>query len=98
MPDYIHGDFEWNIDKDLKNIAKHGIAFMEATRVFDLENYYSEPYLHKSGEIRGFCISVLGSSEITVIYTMRGTRKRLMSARRASNEERLLFYRNRGRK
>lgn len=88
MPTFIFGNFEWDSDKDLKNIEKHNISFCDAVNVFHLDRYISEPYLHKTGEMRSFCVSILEGVEVTVVFTWRGERIRLISARRASNEER----------
>lgn len=33
-----HNTFEWDINKNKSNIEKHGIAFEDASRVFDDDN------------------------------------------------------------
>ncbi len=96
MPTFLYGNFEWDEDKEQKNIEKHNISFRDAMAVFHLDRYTSEPYLHKTGEMRSFCVTILEEVGVTVVYTWRGERIRIISARRASNEERE-YYRNRSR-
>ena len=30
MPTVVHGDFEWDADKAIQNVAKHGVSFEDA--------------------------------------------------------------------
>ena len=91
MVTIIDGDFEWDSNKNLANINKHNISFEEAIGIFYLDRYISESYPHSSGEVRTFCTGVLDEVEITVVYTWRGLRIRIISARRASYEERQYY-------
>jgi uncharacterized DUF497 family protein len=71
---------------------KHGVSFEEATAVFD------DPYaLHKldaapSGvELRFHILGRISIGMVEVVYTQRGDRARLISARRASRHERRFY-------
>ena len=79
--------FEWDENKRLKNIAKHGIDFIDALDVF-LEPHLDEP-LSYPHEARRKALGPIGDRLVAVIYTWRGTSIRIISARRArANEQR----------
>ncbi len=91
MPTVIHGDFEWDSEKNESNALKHGIRFEEAIVVFTEDHYIGLPIVHRSGETRYFSIGLLEEKEITVFYTWREPRRRIISARRARHEEREIY-------
>ncbi|HIE26863.1 TPA: BrnT family toxin [Candidatus Poribacteria bacterium] len=82
-------EFEWDENKNLKNIKKHGISFKRATKIFISGNvleWIDDRYDY--GEER---IIALGRSEriiLYVVYTWRGNARRIISARRATKNER----------
>lgn len=87
--------FEWDDNKEQINIAKHGIDFTTAARVFEDENrleLYDEAHSDTEdryitiGEINGVAIVVF------VVYTERGDAIRLISARKATKQERRAYY------
>ena len=89
IEDYI---VEWDDNKNEKNFRKHGIYFEDAARIFLDENrieYFDE--LHSNFEER---IKVIGLVDevLTVIYTERGEKIRLISARLATKKEEALYY------
>ena len=85
-------EFEWDETKDLQNLIKHGVQFRLASRVFRDPfriEYYDET--HSLMEDRYITIG-LADSVLTVVYTERGRRVRLISARKATKEEREVYY------
>ncbi|MBW4532685.1 MAG: BrnT family toxin [Pleurocapsa minor HA4230-MV1] len=88
-------EFEWDENKNRNNIIKHGIDFQEAKRVFedpDLLTYEDNRFNY--GERRDIS---LGQLELTtqskiivvvVVSTDRNGIVRLISARKASKQER----------
>ena len=64
--------FEWNADKADDNLRKHGIDFRDAIAVFDGITIEQEDARFDYGETRVRAIGALGSTLITVVYTMRG--------------------------
>ena len=83
---------EWDDNKAEINYKKHVIRFKFAARVFLDENridYYDE--LHSDYEDR---IKVIGLVDevLSVIYTERGEKYRLISARYATKEEEDEYY------
>ena len=82
--------FEWDEQKNLSNTQKHGIDFVAATSIFDdphrLEEDATQP---GQGETRIKTIGMMdGLLVVTVVSTNRKNRIRIISARRASKEER----------
>lgn len=92
--DYSLGDlkFVWNSEKAKINIKKHGISFETAVRVFLDENAYDDfDEFHSDFEDRIKIVGRVGKI-LTVIYTERGDRNRIISARQATKREEKLYY------
>ena len=84
--------FEWDDNKNLANIKKHGISFQIACLVFDDDNYIDiYDFRHSIEEDRYIAIGVV-NEVLTVVYTERGENIRLISARLANDEERRIYY------
>lgn len=87
--------FEWDDEKDRKNIAKHGIGFRTAILVFQdqnrLEKYDEE---HSLDEDRYLTIGEISGTfmVVTVVYTERQEAIRIISARRATRAEKEEYY------
>ncbi len=84
-------DFEWNESKRKLNLSKHGIDFVDGIKIF---NDYDRIELEtsRSREKRYQTIGIVEYVEIFLVYTMRGKKKRIISARRASRYERKIYY------
>ncbi len=88
-------NFEWDQEKEKKNIAKHGINFTTAMRVFGdyyrIEKYDEE---HSQEEDRYLTIGKVNGTYmvVTVVYTERGEAIRIISARLATKAEREEYY------
>ena len=86
--------FEWDDNKEQINIKKHGMDFETASRVFD--GYYVDIYdeKHSDFEDRYLAIGMVNQIAciVTVVYTERGERIRIISARKATKEEREMYY------
>jgi uncharacterized DUF497 family protein len=91
--DYRHSmTFEWDEVKAKANLAKHGVGFPLARRVF-ADVYRLE--VAEDGEYdedRWITVGLVDSQELVVCYTMRGERIRLISARRAEEHERERYW------
>ena len=81
--------FEWDPVKEALNREKHGIRFSDAVAVFEDEAALSFEDPDAQGE-RRFVVTGLDAvgRQVTVVYTHRDDRIRLISARRASARER----------
>lgn len=89
--------FEWDAAKAAANALKHGVSFEEAVTVFADEDALDGPDLAHSGrEARFFRMgrSALGRI-LFLAYTLRrygnGETVRIISARRASRQERTAY-------
>lgn len=87
--------FEWDDEKEKINIRKYGIDFTTAARVFKDENLL-ELYdtLHSDDEDRYIAIGIIDGVAylVMVVYTEYAEAIRLISARKATNQERRLYY------
>lgn len=81
-------EFEWDSEKNRKNIEKHGVDFADAALIFEEPLLVHEDNREAYGERRFCCIGILNGIEIFVSYTWRENRLRIISARRASRDER----------
>lgn len=86
--------FEWDAQKRLSNIEKHGIDFRQALRAF--RDPQSVEYISRGeyAEQRCVLIGLAGNRLITVIYVVRDTKIRIISARAPRREERSLWNAN----
>jgi uncharacterized DUF497 family protein len=80
--------FEWNYDKNIANIAKHGIAFKDAIKAFSDVNSFEHRSQGSHPEQRCVLVGRAEGRLIAVIYTVRQGRIRIISARAARREER----------
>lgn len=85
--------FEWDENKNKKNFEKHGITFDVAVEVFSDKDGYEVNRIAAS-EIRIKYVGSLGDIVLSVVYTKRGKKYRIISARRASKTERRLYHEN----
>ena len=81
--------FEWDDAKARANVAKHGIDFVIAQRIFDGPVLTRPDTRRDYGEARHVSVGRVGPAVIVVAHTTRGDRRRrLISARPASRKER----------
>jgi uncharacterized protein len=86
-------EFEWNLDKATINLRKHGVSFQEATTAFDdaLSVTFPDPD-HSINESRYVMIGVSKSGQLLVVsHTDRESRIRIISARRATRQEKAFY-------
>ncbi len=87
MVDVLFDGFEWNEEKSNKTNEKHRLSFEVASLIFDRPHF-----VRKSGyagdEERWIAVGMLeGNRVITVIHTYRQDRIRIISARKARDDE-----------
>lgn len=83
--------FEWNENKARSNEQRHGITFEEAAEVF-LDPFYQTGDASTADEQRDFILGYsLAQRILLVVYLERGERTRIISARRATRQERKLY-------
>jgi uncharacterized DUF497 family protein len=81
--------FQWDLDKAELNLQKHHLAFEDAVRVF--EGPTLDSLTLRRGELRVVSIGVVEEIEVTVVYVVRGRTFRIISARKASKDERKAY-------
>ena len=78
--------FEWDDNKRLIALKKHGIDFLDAVEIFETD------YLCLSGrsdiEVREIAVGYLNGSYLAVVFTMRWDTVRIITVRKARRDER----------
>lgn len=87
--------FEWDDEKEKKNITKHGIDFSTAARVFEDVNrleFFDET--HSEDEDRYITIGQIDGVAVIImlVYTERKQAIRIISARKATRQEEAMYY------
>jgi uncharacterized DUF497 family protein len=73
--------FEWDDEKNLENVAKHGISFEAAQHAFlDPCRVIAEDVSHSGAESRFYCIGRMDEGIATVRFTYRGGVIRIFGA------------------
>lgn len=90
----MRNNFEWDDNKRIINLEKHGLDFIDAIDVF-YDDERIETQIEKSGEQRYITIGMVNEVILLVVYTKRGRKKRIISARIASKKERLEYVKAR---
>jgi hypothetical protein len=84
--------YEWDEQKRLANVKKHGIDFIDIPEVFDGDVVIIPDERFDYGETRFLLIGILKSQVIVVAYTERGENIRIISARKATKNEQIYFF------
>lgn len=73
--------FEWDADKASANLEKHGVSFHEAAKVWaDSRRFVRTDLKHSIEEPRFFIVGQVERTVLTVRYTVRGDRNRIIGA------------------
>ena len=86
-------EFEWDNNKAITNLQKHGISFSEAATAFGdpLSTTFPDPD-HSINERRFITIGLSTGGKIIILsHTDRGDRIRIISARKATRKERRFY-------
>lgn len=84
--------FEWDEQKRISNLRKHEVDFVKASRIFDNYTLEYEDSRYDYSEERYIAIGQVDSEVLFVVYTVRGDAIRLISARKATKNERRNYY------
>jgi uncharacterized protein len=84
--------FEWDPDKNDANLKKHNIDFEGAKAIWNGRIIEVQSTQSQNTEERSLAIGLYKGREITVIYTKREGKIRLISARRARKNEREYYW------
>ena len=73
--------FEWDLDKEMTNIQKHGIDFRTARRAFlDPHRLIYADEKHSGDEARFFCVGKVEGQILTVRFSYREETVRIFGA------------------
>lgn len=85
-------DFDWDDGKAERNLAKHGVPFPYATRVFlDAGMIDLDATRPGDGEVRRKAVGMIEERIFAVVYTQREDVTRIISARRCNDKEARLY-------
>ena len=86
-------EFEWDDEKAAQNSLRHGVTFADAMLAFNdpfaierLDNRFDY------GEERFIILGMVRNRLLSVVYTTRGQRIRVISARGAESHERRRYH------
>jgi len=87
-------DLEWDEAKAAANFCKHGVTFEQAAYAF-CDPFAVEWIDQRAvyGEERVILLGRVGGQILSIVYTERGERLRIISARRATKHEKDDYYR-----
>jgi len=88
--------FTWDEAKRQANIAKHGLDFIDAPRVFAGPLVLFEDSRHDYGEQRMIGIGLLDFLVVLIVHVESDEEIRIISMRRADSDETDLYYQNTG--
>ncbi len=88
MPLYRDEAFEWSEEKSADRFARSGFDFHAAKRLFDSERFVERwDENHSGGEEHFVATGLVESVFISVVYTERNGRKRIISAFQADDDD-----------
>lgn len=77
----MHTTFEWDDDKNTKNLEKHGVDFETAQYAFlDHKRVFAKDLAHSKEEERYYCFGKVKGGILTVRFTYRKNRIRIFGA------------------
>lgn len=83
-------EFEFNAEKSAANQRKHGLDFVEAQMLWSDTDRVVVP-ARTENEVRWLAIGQIDGVLYSAVFTYRGDRIRLISARRSRQEEAAIY-------
>ena len=80
--------YEWDENKRHSNLNKHGFDFIDVWQLFEGEHIKGKAKQGSNGEQRFLATGFVHGIYATVIYTMRDSATRVISLRKAKENER----------
>jgi uncharacterized protein len=88
--------FEWDERKRRRNLADRGVDFFDVLSVFEAPQRLEFEDIRKHhGERRHVILCPVEGRLFHVTYTMRGSNRRIISARKANRREQRIYERHR---
>ena len=85
--------FEWEEAKRQANISKHGIDFLDLPKMFERPILDDYDHQHSGREDRWRAIGLLQGRVVFCVYTLRDGKRRIITARPATQRESMLYFR-----
>ena len=86
--------FEWDEQKRLVNLNRHGIDFRDVYQVFDFDRFLLEDDRYDYGEQRWISFGLLFGEVVAVTHTETDDLIRIISARRADKHEEERYFKS----
>ena len=86
-------NFEWDIEKQEKNISKHVIDCVQASQIFKSPVLQRKDNRKDYGEERLIALGKFDGVVLCVVYTLRDNKLRIISAWKASKNDRKTYER-----
>ena len=83
--------FEWDPAKEARNVAERGLDFTTASQIWNGPVVEKTDDRRNYGETRIIATGVADGTTLVIVYTWRGQRRRIISARKANSRERQRF-------
>jgi uncharacterized DUF497 family protein len=83
---------EWDEAKRLTNLAKHGLDFVDAEKVFEGETVEVEDTREDYGEDRFLTFGLLGDEVVVIANVLRGDAIRIISMRKGLKHEQEFYF------
>ncbi len=84
--------FEWDEDKRLSNIRKHGIDFLDVEIIFEQDTVIFEDNRFNYHEQRWCALGLLIERVVVVVYTENKNTLRIISIRKANKNEQRIYF------
>ncbi len=84
--------FEWDENKRLANIRKHGFDFADVSSIFNSDTVTVEDDRYNYGEQRFMTLAFLQGRIIAVVHTENDDLVRIISVRKASKYEQQIYF------
>jgi len=88
--------YEWDKAKNHRNLAKHGLAFEDAERVFAGPCVTFEDDRFDYGEERLVTLGLLAGRLVVIAHAPRGETTRIISMRKANRREQEIYQKQLG--
>ena len=86
-------EFEWDPTKAEANLRKHRVSFLKAMKVFDDPSRQEQLDASSNyGEDRWITLGLVEQKVLHVVSTQRKEKVRLISARKATSNERRIYW------
>jgi len=90
--------FDWDLGNVEKNLRKHAVSCMEVEEVFQRKNYVFLDERHSTELEKRYVLfgETSKGRDLFVVFTMRGVKVRIISARPMSRKERNWYEKAKG--